>query len=63
MQSNKFWENLKNNYFDESWCGPCKRLYPILTQKASSSEHKWNLLYVNIDEFPDLAETYQVIIK
>ena len=46
--------------FYANWCGPCKKLYPVLTQKASSLDSKWNLVYVNIDEFPDLAEQYQV---
>lgn len=44
----------------QSWCGPCKKLYPVLGQKVNSAEQKWNLIYINIDEFPDLAQSYEV---
>jgi thioredoxin 1 len=45
--------------FYADWCGPCKRLTPILEKKAE--EHKnFKLLKVNVDEFGELAEAHGV---
>ena len=44
-------------FYHYSWCGPCKRLTPLLDEKLKSSKGKWTLAKCNIDEFGDLANT------
>lgn len=46
--------------FYASWCGPCKRLSPILESSASSLSGRVKFLKVNVDKFNDLSKTYNV---
>jgi thioredoxin-like negative regulator of GroEL len=34
------------------WCGPCKKLTPILEQLTNDHEGKFKLIKVNIDNLP-----------
>ncbi len=43
--------------FFADWCGPCKMLIPNL-EKLSD---KYNIVKVNVDEFPDLARRYRIM--
>eukprot|EP01016_Furgasonia_blochmanni_P047196 TRINITY_DN6915_c0_g1_i34.p2 TRINITY_DN6915_c0_g1~~TRINITY_DN6915_c0_g1_i34.p2 ORF type:complete len:175 (-),score=20.71 TRINITY_DN6915_c0_g1_i34:90-614(-) len=43
-----------------SWCGPCKRLAPILEEKVKGSNGDWVLAKCNIDEFQDLAQALNI---
>lgn len=43
--------------FYAQWCGPCKMLSPIL----ESIEDKINIIKVDIDKFPLLANKYKVL--
>ncbi len=45
--------------FYADWCGPCKRLGPVLEEKAKTLK-KFLLVKVNVDENPDLSEKYNV---
>ena len=44
--------------FFAQWCGPCKMLKPML--EALAQEYDFVLAKVDIDQSPDLAQTYQV---
>ncbi len=46
--------------FFATWCGPCQRLAPILEQVEPEYEGKINFFKVDIDEEPDLANSYNV---
>jgi thioredoxin len=44
--------------FYATWCGPCKIMKPVVDKIAS--EHKLNLVEVDIDQHPELADAYEV---
>ncbi len=45
--------------FWAEWCGPCKRLSPVL-EKLASEAKDWKLVKINSDEYPDLAAKYGI---
>lgn len=45
--------------FYAEWCGPCKMLLPVLT-KINEENPEYNIVKVNIDNFPELADKYEV---
>ena len=42
------------------WCGPCRAVSPILEALADGSGGKITLVKVDIDENPEVAESYGV---
>ncbi len=46
--------------FFATWCGPCKRVAPILDEIAQEMAGKAYVYKVDIDQSPDLAATYRV---
>lgn len=42
------------------WCGPCKVLGPVLEQVAEEQKDRWELVKVNTEEHPELAQKYQI---
>jgi len=42
------------------WCGPCRTLGPVIEQLASRAEGRWELVKVNTEEQPELAEHYGI---
>ena len=42
------------------WCGPCRQLEPIMQQIAAMREGSYKVVKINIDENPDIAQTYQI---
>lgn len=47
--------------FWASWCGPCKMFSPTIEQIADEYEGKVKVCKVNIDEEPQIAETYKIM--
>jgi thioredoxin 1 len=46
--------------FSATWCGPCRRLEPVLEELASDFAGRASLVKVDIDQCPNLAKQYQV---
>ena len=38
------------------WCGPCKMVGPALERIADVNEHKFKLVFANMEHFPMTAE-------
>ena len=46
--------------FYADWCGPCRRVAPIMEQMAEDYEGKLLVYKVNVSEEKDLASVFQV---
>ena len=46
--------------FYAEWCGPCKRMGPVLDMVADDMKGQVAIYKVNIDKSPDLAKEYEV---
>jgi len=46
--------------FTATWCGPCKRLSPIVEDLSKDLEGKTKVVKVDIDNSPELAKKYGV---
>ena len=46
--------------FWAEWCGPCKRIAPILDEVASENTDKISVAKVNVDENPDIARQFAI---
>ena len=42
------------------WCGPCKQIGPALEKAVRSANGKVRLVKINIDENPELAQTFRI---
>ena len=47
--------------FSTDWCPYCKRLAPTIEEIAHEYAHKIEVYYVNTDDYPDLAEQYEIM--
>ncbi len=46
--------------FWAEWCGPCRRLAPVIDRLAQDYNGQLQFAKVNVDADPELAATYQV---
>lgn len=46
--------------FFATWCGPCKRLAPVIDEISSEVEGKAKVYKLDIDQSPDIAAQYRV---
>ena len=42
------------------WCGPCRAISPVLDELAETYAGRVKVAKVNVDEEPDLAQTFRV---
>ncbi|MDE0267654.1 MAG: thioredoxin [Acidimicrobiaceae bacterium] len=47
--------------FWAEWCGPCKMIAPILKEIAEEQAEKLKIAKLNVDEYPNLAQRFQVM--
>lgn len=45
--------------FWAAWCGPCRAVAPIL-EEIDGEQEKIDIVKVNVDEHPELAQRYQI---
>ena len=43
-----------------SWCGPCVQLEKLLNEKIGKREGRIKLIKINIETFPELANSFQI---
>ncbi|MFA5479066.1 MAG: thioredoxin [Candidatus Muiribacteriota bacterium] len=46
--------------FYADWCGPCKMIAPIIEELATEYEGKVEIVKVNVDSTPSLAQKFGV---
>lgn len=42
------------------WCGPCQALGPVIEGLAQEQKDKWELVKVNTEEHPDIAQEHRI---
>ncbi len=47
--------------FWAEWCGPCKKIAPVLEEISNEQEGRLTIAKLNIDDNPDVAQRYGVM--
>ena len=47
--------------FWAEWCGPCKKIAPVLEELADEQVGSLKIAKVNVDDAPDLAQRFEVM--
>ncbi|MDA1038067.1 MAG: thioredoxin [bacterium] len=47
--------------FWAEWCGPCKMMAPVVDEAATELGSKAKVGKVNVDQFPDIAQQYNIL--
>ncbi len=47
--------------FWAEWCGPCKKIAPILEEIADENPAKLKVAKLDVDSHPSIAQTYNVM--
>ena len=47
--------------FWAEWCGPCKKIAPILDEIATEHADTLRVAKLNVDDHPDIGRRYQVM--
>ena len=47
--------------FWAEWCGPCKKIAPILDEVAGENADKLTVAKVNVDDNPDIARQFDIM--
>ena len=47
--------------FWAEWCGPCRRITPIINNLASKYYHEVQFVKINVDRSPSLAQQYNIM--
>ena len=46
--------------FYADWCGPCQSLLPIINNLAEEHKEDFEIVKVNVDQNPELAQKFEV---
>ena len=47
--------------FGADWCGPCKRIAPIIEELAAEMNGRLKFISINVDNNQEIASEYQVM--
>lgn len=47
--------------FGATWCGPCKKLHPIMAELAQEMDDQVKIFEVDVGDSPQVAQKYAVI--